>query len=150
MRMVLDGARYGYPDLGAWKVSRPTVCLRTRWTPAHETGRGVGRPQLAHDAGSRAGAMGRIATRSEPCGIDDCPFPTYRLGWCRGHYDRYVRYGDPRPEVPLGELGTHGRQRGPFRRCPECGGKMTPWDAKSWWCLNERRIMGRHQSEDET
>lgn len=35
-----------------------------------------------------------------PCSIEDCSTPSHCRGWCRMHYNRWLRHGDPGPAAP--------------------------------------------------
>lgn len=40
-----------------------------------------------------------------PCSVPDCDRPAGKCrGLCAGHYDRFLRFGDTRPEIPLGRM----------------------------------------------
>ena len=36
------------------------------------------------------------------CVIDGCGRPQYARGWCERHWKRHRKYGDPRPDIPIG------------------------------------------------
>ena len=72
------------------------------------------------------------------CTIDGCGRPHVARGWCRAHYLRWCRHGDPRPDVPVLVRDGTSRQsllrraraeRGPAaaRSCARCGGQAWCW-----------------------
>jgi hypothetical protein len=40
------------------------------------------------------------------CAVETCDRTAVTRGWCHGHYVRWNRTGDPRPEVPLSRPGA--------------------------------------------
>lgn len=40
------------------------------------------------------------------CSVDRCDKPSHIRGFCRGHYERVVKYDDPMPEIPLKSKGS--------------------------------------------
>jgi hypothetical protein len=70
------------------------------------------------------------------CEIDDCEKPHAGLGWCKEHYDRSLRSGDPatvymvRDDVGYGAAhwrvyAARGSASG--RTCSGCGGSAAHW-----------------------
>lgn len=54
------------------------------------------------------------------CKIEDCPDPAHSRGWCKGHYDRWLRHGDP-------EGGLH------FYRLDSAFFDCIDTEAKAYW-----------------
>ena len=61
------------------------------------------------------------------CSIDGCGKPRYQLGWCRAHYSRNRRHGDP--------LGG-GPPREPGRRCVNHPDRPHKGRGLCGYCLN--------------
>jgi hypothetical protein len=98
------------------------------------------------------GLAGPIPRRSRPvCNVAACGKPHYAQGFCKRHYTRWKRWGDPFRVEP-GGTGDHGRgaqnagwrgvdvgyhavhdrlrgERGPARgyTCLDCGGQAAEW-----------------------
>jgi hypothetical protein len=70
------------------------------------------------------------------CKIDGCPKPHSGLGWCKEHYDRWLRCGDPlatfEPRTDIGYGAAHMRVRelrgaATAHPCQRCGGVAAQW-----------------------
>lgn len=42
-----------------------------------------------------------IPAESPICSIEGCEHPHKARGWCRGHWERWRKTGDPEPDIPL-------------------------------------------------
>jgi hypothetical protein len=74
------------------------------------------------------------------CTVGGCDRAHYGRGYCRPHYVRWSRHGDPRAEVPIRQRPAGGgsywsahrlvaAERGPAsaQRCAECGAPAVGW-----------------------
>jgi|GEM_PF-2694155 len=70
------------------------------------------------------------------CAVPACDRPHQARGYCRAHYRRWQRHGDPRAEVPIstevGYRAAHERLRAARgaaagQECAECGGQAVVW-----------------------
>lgn len=90
-------------------------------------------PPAAHDVVTAAGA----AAGARGCAVPGCDGVHKARGYCRTHYRRWQRHGDPRPERPVAGTGTsyravlariratHGAPEA--QRCTDCGGAAAVW-----------------------
>lgn len=65
---------------------------------------------------------------SATCTLEGCDEPYVAKGFCRAHYTRLIRYGDPhpKPKREIGYDGVHIRARKMLpRQCSACGGDGT-------------------------
>lgn len=62
------------------------------------------------------------------CPVAGCDRDVYCKGYCEPHYRRFRKFGDPRPDVPIGDLQKKKR---PVRACEVCGALF---------------VQGRHQN----
>lgn len=49
------------------------------------------------------------------CSVEGCPDPADARGWCKSHYNRWKRHGDP-----LGGKGYRGRRKPSSCSVPDC------------------------------
>ena len=73
------------------------------------------------------------------CAVDSCGRPHLARGWCRAHYLRWQRHGDPRADVPVLDRGAASSRRAALRRvraergpavgrpCGTCGAPAWCW-----------------------
>lgn len=69
------------------------------------------------------------ATKSHTCSIDGCDGAVVGRGWCRKHYNRWFRHGDP--------LVCHKRGKKAPERVVICRSWQCPWPARTMgYCAN--------------
>lgn len=104
------------------------------------------------------------------CSVAGCDRANYSRGWCRRHYDKWYKHGDPlweRPIAPKGACKVEGCddpsisrslcdkhytqfQRGTLgailedRPCSQCGKRFTPKRQNSWVCDDAECRRLRH------
>lgn len=78
-------------------------------------------------------------TAARECSIPGCARPHLARGFCRAHYLRWRRTGDPRAEAPVAVRGQAGNRRSSLRRvraergpatghtCKSCGARAWCW-----------------------
>jgi hypothetical protein len=80
------------------------------------------------------------ASGSAGCAVAGCDRPRAARGWCRPHYVRWQRHGDPRAGTPIAVRGGQSRrvvlarvrrERGPASEqvCASCGAAAWCWTA---------------------
>lgn len=84
--------------------------------------------------------MTRPARAARHCEVASCRRRRFGRGYCRAHYERWRRHGDPQAEIPIGDYRTGGgsywavgqqlrAERGPAsgRRCAGCAAPAACW-----------------------
>ena len=60
------------------------------------------RPSVASTTSAMVSTLeGSANVAKSICAVDGCERVSSARGWCQGHYVRYLKHGDVRPDVPL-------------------------------------------------
>lgn len=72
----------------------------------------------------------------QPCVVDGCEMPASGHGWCKAHYDRWRRCGDPTATFTVQTVVRYGhahhrvrqiRGPAPSHSCVDCGAQAAHW-----------------------